>query len=66
MRGMKKSLPNLSDPGMPMGHDDSMRLFFPQAMAVAAPFLLFRLKRWGFSGCRVTVTDGGLLVTARR
>ena len=35
---------------------------FPQA----APFVLFRLKRWGFSGCRVTVHQDGLCIEARR
>jgi hypothetical protein len=43
-----------------------LALFFPDCMAAAAPFLLFRLKRTGFSGCRAVVTDEGLLLTAIR
>jgi hypothetical protein len=46
--------------------DGLLKIFFPGVFPLAAPFLLYRLKRTGFSGCRVTVTDGGLLVTARR
>jgi hypothetical protein len=42
------------------------RIFFASASPLAAPFLLFRLKRWGFSSCRVEVQQGGLLLTATR
>jgi len=49
-----------------MGTDGFLKIFFPGVFPLAAPFLLYRLKRTGFSGCRVTVTDGGLLVTASR
>ena len=41
-------------------------LFVPGAFMPAAPFVLFRLKRWGFSGCRVEVEGGGLRLVARR
>jgi len=54
------------DPGCTAGADGTRSLFFPYGMPIAAPFILFRLKRSGFSGCRVTVTDGGLMVTASR
>jgi hypothetical protein len=48
------------------GTDGFLKKFFPGVFPLAAPFLLYRLKKTGFSGCRVTVTDGGLLVTASR
>ena len=41
-------------------------LFFPDCLAPAAPFLLFRLKRQGFSNCRISVTPGGLALYAQR
>jgi hypothetical protein len=56
----------LRTPAASVGPDGFLRIFFPCVFPLAAPFLLYRLKRTGFSGCRVTVTDGGLLVTARR
>ena len=43
-----------------------LRLFFPRCLAIAAPFILFRLKREGFSSCSVTASDQGLLVQGRR
>ena len=41
-------------------------LFFSDCAAMAAPFVLFRLKRGGYSGCRATATREGLLVDALR
>jgi hypothetical protein len=41
-------------------------LFFADCLAPAAPFILFRLKREGFSRCSVEVTKRGLLVRGRR
>lgn len=41
-------------------------LFFPDCLAPAAPFLLFRLKRQGFSNCCISMTTGGLALYARR
>lgn len=41
-------------------------LFFSDCLAPAAPFILFRLKREGFSRCSVEVTKRGLLVRGRR
>jgi hypothetical protein len=64
--GTKKISPFLSDSEYTASQDGTVRLFFPHGMPPAAPFILFRLKRRGFSDCRVTVTDGGLLVTASR
>jgi len=46
--------------------EGKLRMFFPGCLALAAPFLLFRLKREGFSNCRVLMTGGGLLLTASR
>jgi len=43
-----------------------LRLFFPDCLAAAAPFILFRLKREGFSRCRAHASERGLLVEARR
>ena len=43
-----------------------LRLFFPHCLAIAAPVLLYRLKREGFSRCSVETSDHGLLVLARR
>ena len=43
-----------------------LRLFFPVCLALAAPMVLFRLKREGFSGCRVQVSEKGLYVRGRR
>jgi len=41
-------------------------VFLPETSPLAAPFILFRLKRNGYSACRVTVADSGLLVSAAR
>lgn len=46
--------------------DGAIALIFRDALMLAAPFLLFRLKRTAYSLCRVTATDHGLLLTARR
>lgn len=46
--------------------DGTIALLFAEATSAAAPFLLFRLKRTGFSACRVTRNKEGLLLTARR
>jgi hypothetical protein len=43
-----------------------LRLFFPGCLAIAAPLVLFRLKREGFSRCSVEASDQGLLVQGRR
>lgn len=46
--------------------DGSLDLLFNGALAPAAPFLLFRLKRHGYSACRAAVTLQGIRLTARR
>lgn len=43
-----------------------LRLFFPRCLAIAAPLVLFRLKREGFSRCSVEASDRGLFVQGRR
>lgn len=56
----------LADPGKAADERGEIRLFFTGAPALAAPFLLFRLKRLGFSGCRAEARKGGVALTARR
>lgn len=48
------------------GSDGTLAILFVDALAAAAPFLLFRMKRTGFSACRVLRVREGLLLTARR
>lgn len=48
------------------GSGGRLALFFPDCAAAAAPFVMFRLKREGFSGCRASATREGLLVDALR
>jgi len=43
-----------------------LSLHFPGCLPVAGPFVLFRLKREGFSSCRAEATVEGLFITARR
>lgn len=56
----------LADPSQAVTDDGMLALFFPGCPAAAAPFLLFRLKRLGYSRCCVQVVQGGLTLTARR
>jgi len=46
--------------------DGTLELYFDGPLSPAAPFLLYRLKSAGFSGCRALVTSQGILLTARR
>jgi hypothetical protein len=62
----KKIPSHLQDPDIAGCPVETVRLFFPNTYALAAPFLLFRMKRRGFSANRVTVQNGGLLLTAIR
>ncbi len=62
----KKIPPHVHAPDYTGDPLDTVRLFFPGAHPLAAPFVLFRLKRTGFSSCRIIVKDGGLLLTATR
>jgi len=45
---------------------NTISVFVPDVYPLTAPFLLGHLKKSGFSGCRVKVSDGGLAVTAVR
>jgi hypothetical protein len=57
---LKEISPRLPVPG------GRLELLFVAVLAPAAPFLLYHLKRNGFSDCRAVVTREGILVTARR
>ena len=46
--------------------DGGLALFFPGCRAPAAPFLLFRLKREGFSNCTAAAGADGLRLNADR
>jgi hypothetical protein len=46
--------------------DGSLELYFAGALSPAAPFLLYRLKSAGFSGCRAVATAQGILLTGMR
>ncbi len=41
-------------------------LILPGVHPLVAPLIMFRLKRRGFSNCRVEVSGGGLVVYADR
>lgn len=46
--------------------DGRLGLLFEEACAPAAPFLLYHLKRNGFSDCKAVITADGIILTARR
>jgi len=46
--------------------DGTLALNFDGALFPAGPFLLYRLKSYGFSSCRALVTSEGILLTAIR
>ena len=46
--------------------DGTLELHFDEALSLAAPFLLYRLKSAGFSGCRAVITPHGILLTGMR
>ena len=52
--------------GLYLDASGELRLFIPECRGLAAPVVLFRLKREGFSRSRVRMVDGGLLIEARR
>ncbi len=43
-----------------------LKIIFPGCFVFAAPLLLFRLKRWGFSNGRALMTADGLFLAASR
>jgi len=56
----------LGDLNRGVDRQGELKLLFSGCLSFAAPFLLFRLKRKGFSNCRVLITGKGLLLCARR
>jgi hypothetical protein len=56
----------LGNLGQALDNKGRLHLHFPDAAAIAAPLLLFRLKRSGFSACRVLAGPDGLTVIASR
>ena len=56
----------LADLNRAINPQGELRLLFPGCLALAAPLLLFRLKREGFSNCRALMTAEGLLLCATR
>jgi hypothetical protein len=56
----------LEDLNRAIDRQGELKLLFPGCLPLAAPPLLYRLKRNGFSKCRVLMTDEGLLLTATR
>ncbi len=45
---------------------NTISIFIPHILPIAAPFILGYLKKKGFSGCRVEVHEEGLAVKAIR
>jgi len=56
----------LAQPDQALDATGRISLFFPGALPLVAPFLLFRLKRQGFSTCRAVAGRDGILLTASR
>lgn len=46
--------------------EGEVELLFEGALAPAAPFLLFHLKRKGFSDCKAVISPEGIKLTVRR
>jgi len=55
-----------ASPGEHADTAGNFSIFVPGAFPLAATFVLFRLKRRGFSNCRVVVEQEGLRIEARR
>jgi len=56
----------LSDFSRLLRPDNKLELLFEGVLPPAAPFLLYRLKSSGFSGCRAITSTEGILLTAMR
>lgn len=56
----------LADLNRAINREGELRLLFPGCFALAAPLLLFRLKRNGFSNCRALLTAEGVFLNASR
>jgi hypothetical protein len=56
----------LADLNRAINRGGELRLLFTGCFAPAAPVLLFRLKRNGFSNCRAILTVEGVFLSASR
>ncbi len=56
----------MANPDCAVNGNGELTLFFPDCISLAAPFLLMRLKRTGFSRCQAVIECGGIVLTARR
>lgn len=56
----------LADIKRALNPQGELKLLFPGCFVLAAPLILFRLKREGFSDCRALMTEEGLLLCATR
>ncbi|HET6419371.1 MAG TPA: hypothetical protein VFG19_04390 [Geobacteraceae bacterium] len=56
----------IHDLGCPEDVKNTISIFIPFLLPIAAPFILGHLKKTGFSGCRVEVAERGLAVKAAR
>jgi hypothetical protein len=56
----------LADLNRAINPQGELRLLFPGCLALAAPLLLFRLKREGFSNGRALMTAEGVFLSALR
>jgi hypothetical protein len=56
----------LADPAANVDADGRFLVVIPDCALLAAPFILFRLKRLGYSACRVSPSPDGLTVSGRR
>jgi hypothetical protein len=56
----------LEDLSRGVDRQGELKLLFPDCLPLAAPALLYRLKKSGFSDCRALMTGEGLLLCSRR
>jgi len=66
--GASRCTPQKTRAGMQrlLNSQGDLQYFFPDCLSIAAPAVLFRLKREGFSRCTVQASQDGLLVQGRR
>ncbi|HEX2769317.1 MAG TPA: hypothetical protein VHN12_08515 [Geobacteraceae bacterium] len=56
----------LADLNRAINRQGELRMLVPGCFAMAAPLLLFRLKRNGFSNCTALLTSEGVFLSASR
>lgn len=56
----------LADPGRYLDNESRLTLIVVNCPLLAAPLILFRLKRLGYSGCKIRQEPDGLVITALR